>query len=182
MPTIKLKRGVKSNLPATGSPGEPHFITDSKEIYIAGNDNALYPVKTLSDNIIDKGTSDGVAALDTDTNVIHYLKTDKLYFHAVSEVTINYNQNILIESLPTSEFRVANWIINVADQLTGEFYTCQLSAHHNGIAPKFTVFGVIGDETVDFSVVVEDSFLRLYGLSSKNSQVVRVITTAIRFT
>lgn len=182
MPIIKLKRGLKANLPATADPGEPHYTTDTNELYVANLANNVIPVKTKSSNIIDKGAANGVAELDDVANVIHNIKTDNLYFHAAGQITIDYNENILLESLSIAEFRVANWLINVADQQTGKFYTCQISAHHDGISADFTLYGEIGIETVGFTVVVENTKFRLYGLSTKNSQVVRFITTAIRFT
>lgn len=178
---IQLKRGLKENLPVTGAPGEPHFATDSGELFIGNANNEVIPVQLISENIIDKGAPDGVAELDNSGFVSHTIKTDDLLFTSYGVNTINYNQNKLLVSLPITQYRSLKFLINVADQTTGEFYTTEILAHHNGTSATFTEYAVLGVETVGFSVSILENNINLYGLSSKDNQIVRVITTAIRF-
>ena len=182
MSTIQVKRGIKDNLPTNAAPGEPLVTLDTKELFVGDINNIVSPVQIVSDNIIDKGDPNGIAELDSAGNVPRYIKTSDLYFGSMGITTINYNQNKLLVSLPLTEYRVFKFLINVADQTTSEFYSSEIMAHHNGVQASFTEYAVIGTETVSFSVEVVDSNINLYGLSTKNSQVVRVITTAIRFT
>ena len=45
MATIKLKRGLKTNIPASAASGEPVWITDTQELFIGdGPGNALVKV------------------------------------------------------------------------------------------------------------------------------------------
>ena len=181
MSVIQLKRGLKSNIPATAQPGEPLVTLDTKEVFIGDSNSAVTPIKVESDNIIDKDTPEGVAALDADKNIIYNIKTDSLYFSSSTQITLQQGQNGVINSLPINEFRLVKWLINVADLITGNFYSCEMLAHHNGTEAEFSEYGAIGEETVSFYVAVENSFINLHGISSKNNQVVRIITTAIRF-
>jgi hypothetical protein len=182
MATIQIKRGNKINLPETASPGEPLITLDTNELFFGTTINTIEALQLASENIIDKGAPDGVSELDSDGDVPHSIKTDTLFVSGASQITLQLGQNLEIVSLPTSAFRVCKWLINVTDQTTGNFYSCELLAHHNNSTADFSQYGVIGEETVEFNVIVEGANLKLYGLSLKNNQIVRVITTAIRFT
>jgi len=182
MNTIQIRRGNKADLPVNANPGEPLTTLDTAELFIGNSLNLVTPVQLASENIIDKGAPDGVSELDSDGDVPHAIKTNNLFVSGASEITIQTGQNLEIVSLPTSAFRVCKWLVNVTDQTTGNFYSCEILAHHNNTTADFSQYGVIGIETVEFNIVVEGANIKLYGLSSKNNQIVRVITTAIRFT
>lgn len=179
--SIRLKRGNKADLPPSALPGEPLVTLDTKELFIGDLNQDVAPVQIISDNIIDKGINNGVAELDDSGNVPRYIKTSELYFSSIGVFTINYLENKELISLPISEYRLFKFLINVSDQTTGEFYSSELIAHHNGGSANFTEYAAIGEETVSFNVSVEGSRIKLYGYSSKDTQVVRIITTAIRF-
>lgn len=181
MSNIQLKRGQKQNLPANALSGEPLVTLDTKELFIGDLAGDVSPVQIVSDNIIDKGSNDGVAELDSSGFIPRYIKTSELYFSSVGVITVNFNQNKLLISLPTSEYRLLKCLINVLDQDTGEFYSSELIAHHNGSVANFTEYASIGEETVSITVSVEESNINVYGFGSKDNQIVRIITTAIRF-
>ena len=181
MSTIQIKRGSKNNLPSSGSPGEPLVALDTQELFIGDISGDIKPVQIVSDNIIDKGIPDGVAELDSLGFSPRYIKTSELYFSSLGITTINYNENKLLLSLPKSEYRLLKFLINVSDQANGEFYSSELIAHHNGTNASFTEYAAIGEETVSFNVIIEGNNINLYGLSTENNQIVRIITTAIKF-
>lgn len=182
MSIIQLKRGEKINLPNDAQPGEPLLTLDTKELFVGLDDNTVSPLKVMSDNIPDKGLNNGIAELDGSGNIPRNIKTDNLLFTSATGVTVNNGQYLKIVELSKTEFRVCKWLVNITDQTTGEFYSSEILAHHNNTTAEFTEYGSIGIQTVEFSVTVEGSAICLYGLSSKNNQTIRLITTAIRFT
>ena len=58
--TILIERGLKANLPSTGSPGQPFFCTDTGELFV-WNGTAMIPIGTFGTynpltDTIDDGT------------------------------------------------------------------------------------------------------------------------------
>lgn len=54
MPTIKIKRGLREDLPANGSPGEAFFCLDTGELFIANNMGTLVEVNSYEANYTEK--------------------------------------------------------------------------------------------------------------------------------
>jgi hypothetical protein len=50
MATIKLRRGLRVNLPATGSPGEAFFCYDTGELFIANNSGNMVEINSYESN------------------------------------------------------------------------------------------------------------------------------------
>lgn len=54
MATIKLRRGLRANLPASGSPGEAFFCYDTGELFIVNNSGAMVEINSFESNYSEK--------------------------------------------------------------------------------------------------------------------------------
>jgi hypothetical protein len=61
MPTIKLKRGLRANLPSAGSAGEAFFCYDTGELFIANNAGSMVEINAYESNYAEKLYTDDKA-------------------------------------------------------------------------------------------------------------------------
>lgn len=109
MPIIKLKRGNKSNLPSSGSPGEPFFAETTSELFIANSFGTLQEVNSYESNFSEKlYNADKTASYNADS----FAKGNHFVDGNVYSPTVSNAVNIVTTTtLPAFYIRIGSIVI-----------------------------------------------------------------------
>lgn len=147
MVTLKIRRGLKANLPTSGSAGEMFFCTDTGEIFISNTGGAPTEINSYESNFSEKLYNAGKTA---SYNADNFVKTSDggTYTPTLTAVT-----NVDSSSASTFFYQRMGNIVNV----TGYIIVMNLSAGNVKIGIALPIASNLGSASDLRGIAREDS-------------------------